>query len=59
MVKAILQIVAIGVVVGAVAELIRSVPDPDLWPSGTSAVVTGVIAGAIAALVVGRRDTAS
>lgn len=57
MLKAVGLIVLIGVLVGIVAELVRSVPDPDLWSQESSGVIVGIAAGAIAAAVVGTRRT--
>lgn len=56
MVKNIALVILIGLVVGTLAELIRSMPDPDLWSRSSSSVIVGVVAGAIAAVVVTSRN---
>ncbi len=48
-------VLLVGVVVGGVAELLRSLPDPDLWTSNGSGVIVGIAAGAIAVVVVNAR----
>lgn len=60
MLTTIAKIVVIGIVVGVVAELIRTVPDPDLRSrSGTGGVIAGVVAGALAGVVVTHRPKKS
>ncbi len=48
-------IVVIVVLVGIVAELVRSVPDPDLWSQESAGLIVAILAGAIAAVAVGAR----
>ncbi len=57
MLKSVGLIVVIAVLVGIVAELVRSVPDPDLWSQDSAGVIVAIVAGAIAAVVVGARRT--
>lgn len=56
MVKTILQVFLVALVIGVVAEMIRSVPDPDLWQRSSSGWIVGVAGGVAAFLVVSRRD---
>ncbi len=56
MVKNIVLCLIIGVVVGVISELVRSVPDPDLWSRSGSSWIVGAAAGAIAAVLVPWRN---
>jgi len=56
LIKSALLIVVIAIVVGAITELIRSVPDPNLWSSATSGWIAAVVTGAIVGVVITSRS---